>query len=175
MRWGAGRAPPTGWRSPAPWSKHLHDHVGARTLFATHYHELADLAETLPRLGVFRWRWPSGTTARFSCIGSRRGASTTAMACRWRAWRDCPPASPSARRRCSSSTSMANAGSPSRPAPYAPATPLDGAVSLSPQRELALRLAAANIAAMTPMEAINALFALQQRALMALRGSGEGV
>src|SRR6185437_8587116 len=34
--------------------EYLHDHVGARTLFATHYHELANLAETLPRVGVFR-------------------------------------------------------------------------------------------------------------------------
>ena len=43
------------------------------------------------------------------------------------------------------------------------------------ERELALDLAAANIAAMTPMEAINALFALQQRALTLLRAAGEGV
>jgi hypothetical protein len=28
----------------------LHDHVGCRTLFATHYHELAQLAERLPGL-----------------------------------------------------------------------------------------------------------------------------
>ena len=27
--------------------EHLHDHVGCRTLFATHYHELTDLASTL--------------------------------------------------------------------------------------------------------------------------------
>ena len=40
--------------------------------------------------------------------------------------------------------------------------------------QLALELAGANIAAMTPMEAINALFALQQRALALLRGAKEG-
>lgn len=28
--------------------EHLHDRVGCRTLFATHYHELTDLADTLP-------------------------------------------------------------------------------------------------------------------------------
>src|SRR5207248_9621857 len=28
--------------------EHLHDHLGCRTLFATHYHELTDLAQTLP-------------------------------------------------------------------------------------------------------------------------------
>ena len=27
--------------------EHLHDHIGCRTLFATHYHELTDLAQTL--------------------------------------------------------------------------------------------------------------------------------
>jgi DNA mismatch repair protein MutS len=31
-------------------SEHLHDHVGCRTLFATHYHELVDLAKTKPNL-----------------------------------------------------------------------------------------------------------------------------
>jgi DNA mismatch repair protein MutS len=31
-------------------AEHLHNQVGCRTLFATHYHELAQLAERLPRL-----------------------------------------------------------------------------------------------------------------------------
>jgi DNA mismatch repair protein MutS len=31
-------------------AEHLHDVVGARTLFATHYHELIELARTLPRV-----------------------------------------------------------------------------------------------------------------------------
>ncbi len=30
--------------------EYLHDHVGARTLFATHYHELTELADLLPRV-----------------------------------------------------------------------------------------------------------------------------
>ncbi|MGH2404116.1 MAG: MutS-related protein, partial [bacterium] len=29
---------------------YLHDHIGARTLFATHYHELTELADLLPRV-----------------------------------------------------------------------------------------------------------------------------
>jgi DNA mismatch repair protein MutS len=32
-------------------AEHLHDTVGARTLFATHYHELSDLARERPRVG----------------------------------------------------------------------------------------------------------------------------
>jgi DNA mismatch repair protein MutS len=37
------------------WSivEHLHNQVGAKTLFATHYHELTELATRLPRLGNF--------------------------------------------------------------------------------------------------------------------------
>jgi DNA mismatch repair protein MutS len=31
-------------------TEYLHDHVGARTLFATHYHELVDLEKTKPHL-----------------------------------------------------------------------------------------------------------------------------
>lgn len=31
-------------------AEHLHEHVGARTLFATHYHELCDLEGALPRV-----------------------------------------------------------------------------------------------------------------------------
>ena len=31
-------------------TEHLHDHVGCRTLFATHYHELVDLEKTKPRI-----------------------------------------------------------------------------------------------------------------------------
>ncbi len=31
-------------------TEYLHSHAGCRTLFATHYHELAQLAQTLPQL-----------------------------------------------------------------------------------------------------------------------------
>jgi DNA mismatch repair protein MutS len=31
-------------------AEHLHNNVGAKTLFATHYHELTELAATLPRV-----------------------------------------------------------------------------------------------------------------------------
>ena len=37
------------------WSivEHIHDHIGCRTLFATHYHELTDLEEQLPGVRNF--------------------------------------------------------------------------------------------------------------------------
>ncbi len=31
-------------------AEHIHDRIGAKSIFATHYHELADLAESLPRV-----------------------------------------------------------------------------------------------------------------------------
>ncbi|AHG88440.1 DNA mismatch repair protein mutS [Gemmatirosa kalamazoonensis] len=34
-------------------SEHLHDHVGCKTIFATHYHELVQLAEELPAVRNF--------------------------------------------------------------------------------------------------------------------------
>ncbi|WP_153555661.1 DNA mismatch repair protein MutS [Roseimaritima sediminicola] len=34
-------------------TEHLHEQVGARTLFATHYHELTELADSLPRVANY--------------------------------------------------------------------------------------------------------------------------
>ena len=41
MRWGAAPAPPMGWPSRSAVIEQLTSSRGARTLFATHYHELA--------------------------------------------------------------------------------------------------------------------------------------
>ena len=34
-------------------TEHIHHHIGARTFFATHYHELTELCKTLPQLGNY--------------------------------------------------------------------------------------------------------------------------
>lgn len=34
--------------------EHIHDHIGARTLFSTHFHELTKLERTLPKLAAYR-------------------------------------------------------------------------------------------------------------------------
>lgn len=34
-------------------TEHIHHHIGARTFFATHYHELTELSKTLPKLGNY--------------------------------------------------------------------------------------------------------------------------
>ena len=36
--------------------EYLHEHCGAKTLFATHYHELTELAALLPRVVNRTWR-----------------------------------------------------------------------------------------------------------------------
>jgi len=35
-------------------TEYLHEHIGARTLFATHYHELNELAESFPRIKNYK-------------------------------------------------------------------------------------------------------------------------
>ena len=50
MRSAAAPAPTTACRSPGPSVEYLHDQVGCRTLFATHYHELTELTQSLAQL-----------------------------------------------------------------------------------------------------------------------------
>jgi DNA mismatch repair protein MutS len=170
--------------------EYLHDRIGARTLFATHFHELADLADSLPRVHlaamevlerdgqvVFLHRLSPGYADRSYGIHVARMAGMPApVAARAEALlssvaSDAPVDPPdefnatTGRRRPSHNAIVrvreqgsATAGDPKT------------AVSLSgPARELVLGLASLNVAGMTPMEAINVLFTLQQRASAALR------
>ena len=68
------------------WSiaEYLHDQVGCRTLFATHYHELAQLAERLPSCAITTLWSTKGRRAFSSCTRSRRAAPTRATASTWR-------------------------------------------------------------------------------------------
>ena len=50
MSWDGERRPMMGWPSPNPSSDTFTIELGAKTLFATHYHELTALSETLSRL-----------------------------------------------------------------------------------------------------------------------------
>jgi DNA mismatch repair protein MutS len=196
--------------------EHLHDCIGARTLFATHFHELADLAESLPgarlttmavqerdgqvvflhRLvaghasrsyGVHVARMaglPSQVTARAAVLldglapevapargegaliargprdaaaDARKSLAKTANV-DWRATQSSEQGHALARLR--------EPGAHEAPASANGDAPSDG---LASAREVMLALASLNIAAMTPIEAINLLFSLQQRAAGALR------
>lgn len=159
--------------------EYLHDHVGARTLFATHYHELADLAETLPRVGVFRMAVAERDDGAIFLHRVVSGASTESYGVQVARMAGLPTsvterASALLQQHIHMQRRVAEL-----PTAYDPtstsADDVNGTGSLAMRREhdLALTLAAANIAAMTPIEAINALFTLQQRALTLLRAAGE--
>ena len=60
------------------WSvaEHLHDHIGALTLFATHYHELTEMAVTHAAAKNFTlWPCASGTRRSSSCTASSQAAA----------------------------------------------------------------------------------------------------
>ena len=74
-------------------AEYLHDTpgLGARTLFATHYHELTDLARTQAARAPTRTsRRASGTTRWCSCAGWSRAARAARTGSRWRGSRGCP-------------------------------------------------------------------------------------
>jgi DNA mismatch repair protein MutS len=153
--------------------------TGARTLFATHYHELARLAETLPRLSAWRMDVaerdgqaiflrrvvPGASDHSYGVQVARMAglpADVTARAATLLSQRPSPPALVA-----------------ERAAAYADADEVeDEAVEAQPlrigdglasdARELALALASVNLVAVTPLEALNLLFSLQQRARVSL-------
>ena len=79
-------------------TEYLHDTVGCRALFATHYHELAQLAETLPRLRNYNVLVREARTTSSSCTRSRRAARTRATASTSPGWPACPPKCSNARK-----------------------------------------------------------------------------
>jgi DNA mismatch repair ATPase MutS len=74
------------------WSivEHLHNQVGAKTLFATHYHELTELAARLPRIKNFNVACANGMTRLFFSAKSSRAARIKVMASRSPGSRVCP-------------------------------------------------------------------------------------
>ena len=72
-------------------AEYLHDSPehAAKTLFATHYHELTELAERLPGAQNYQITRRSVKAKLYSCIGSNAAALRSLTEFRWRAWRDC--------------------------------------------------------------------------------------
>ena len=67
--------------------EYLHAETGARTLFATHYHELTMLAEKLPRVRNLRVGVRKPPAASSFCIPSSRARRARATASKWPSWR----------------------------------------------------------------------------------------
>ncbi len=156
--------------------EYLHDHIGAQTLFATHYHELADLAETLPNVGIFSMAVAERGDGAIFLHRVVPGASADSYGVQVARMAGLPATiteRASALLQQHTNTQRHVAETPTAYVATADDARETDPLVMQRERELALDLASANIAAMTPMEAINALFALQQRALALLRAVGK--
>jgi DNA mismatch repair protein MutS len=148
--------------------EHLHDTICPRTLFATHYHELAGLAETLLRLRVFQMAVAEREGEAVFLHRVEPGASTISYGIQVARMAGLP-ASVTTRARSLLDERVVGQWIAEPPATYSTES---APVITSEEREISLALASLNVAATTPMEAINLLYSLQQRALLALQGSG---
>jgi DNA mismatch repair protein MutS len=170
--------------------EYLHDHVGARTLFATHFHELADLAAILPgmRLAamqvqehdgqvVFLHRLIAGCARQsYGVHVARMAGLPGAVTVRAAELLTVPAGIRGARdgagreliAETTEDTGKKNRGQEQGRRSAGEWSGLAATTSGAPAREIVLGLASLNVAAMTPMEAINLLFSLQQRAAAAL-------
>jgi DNA mismatch repair protein MutS len=147
--------------------EHLHDTVCPRTLFATHYHELAGLAETLPRLRVFQMAVAERDGEAIFLHRVEPGASVISYGIQVARMAGLP-VSVTTRARSLLDERAVGQWIAEPPATYSSAsTP----AIATEEREITLALASLNVAATTPMEAINLLYSLQQRALQALQGT----
>ncbi|MGH2514914.1 MAG: DNA mismatch repair protein MutS, partial [Ktedonobacterales bacterium] len=162
--------------------EHLHDVTGARVLFATHYRELAALTATLPRLRTFRMDVAERNGAAIFLHRVVPGASDSSYGVHVARMAGLP-ANVTDR---AAALLRAENGNDSKvaesPAIYRAMAGAGNSVDETPprdvpttrdepERELTLALASLSIAAMTPLEALNVLFSLQQRALARLHAN----
>ncbi len=167
-------------------TEYLHDALGARTLFATHFHELARLEESLAGLSIFRMEVAERDGEPIFLHRVVPGASSESYGIEVARMAGLPP---SVTRRATevlaesltlapqSAQARSLANRSRRQRPYesrVPATIIAEAeghaytAARDPARAVAVALASLNIAAMTPMEALNVLFSLQQESLAVL-------
>jgi DNA mismatch repair protein MutS len=164
--------------------EYLHTTTRARTLFATHYHELASLADCLPSLRVYQMdvveREGEPIFLHRVALGASRhsyGVQVARIAglpgpltARATELLSGEPAAPAAQ-----GSQIADAAASYTTAGHAASAALaaaDPSCAEPVEREVALALASLNIAAMTPVEALNVLFSLQKRALAAISAGG---
>jgi DNA mismatch repair protein MutS len=149
--------------------EHLHDTACPRTLFATHYHELAGLADALPRLRVFQMAVAEREGEAVFLHRVAPGASAISYGIQVARMAGLP-ATVTTRAKSLLDERALGSWVAERATSYDPGAVRESAGSPA-EREITLALASLNVAATTPMEAINLLFSLQQRALLALQGS----
>jgi DNA mismatch repair protein MutS len=156
--------------------------TGARTLFATHYHELAQLAETLPQLGVYRMEVAERDGQATFLRRVARGVSDHSYGVQVARMAGLPGEVTARAETLLHERSAAGMTAPARVAEYRadyvgeraqesegiPSQGESAQLAAAGDRELALALASVNLVATTPLEALNLLFSLQQRALASL-------
>jgi DNA mismatch repair protein MutS len=166
--------------------EHVHDRIGARTLFATHFHDLAELLRRLPRLEVasmdveerddsvvFLHRLRMGSVGRSLGIHVARMAGVpdavthrAAVLATVRPGTTLADGAPS-RYRGTSAVVTSDTVVTSLNHRLVSSDSQDGTIPAT-ARDVVLALAGCNVAAITPIEAINLLFSLQQRAAACL-------
>ncbi|WP_135827855.1 DNA mismatch repair protein MutS [Halorussus halobius] len=161
-------------------TEHLHDEVGARTLFATHHHELTAVAEDLPEAVNLHFAADeTGGDVTFD-HEVRRGAATASYGVQVAREAGVPDSVVERAREllASEAGEAAAAASPASDASGRPASaasePVSGsadpetgesaprAVADGPEDELAARLREVDVATMTPLEAMNELAELKR-------------
>jgi DNA mismatch repair protein MutS len=147
--------------------EHLHDTTCPRTLFATHYHELAGLAETLSRLRVYQMAVAERADEAIFLHRVVAGVSNISYGIQVARMAGLP-ASVTTRARSLLDERAVGQWIAEPPATYSTES---APVITAEERAISLALASLNVAATTPMEAINLLYSLQQRALLALQGT----
>ena len=159
--------------------EYLHTVVRARTVFATHYHELADLAQSLPTLGVWHMAVTEDHDQPVFLHRLRPGPSHRSYGVHVASVAGVPAHVVSRARELLGDATTQVRESPGRYGssrgelvPRPAASTEHAAYREAPERDLTLALAGLNLAATTPIEALNILFSLQQRALSSLRAEG---
>ena len=162
--------------------EHVHDRIGARTLFATHFHDLAALRRELPRLQVAAMEVEErdGAVAflhrlHLDSVGQSYGVHVARMA----------GVPESVTLRAKDLLELPQNAVAESVVPYGDqvdGVPCDPCALVQPERilreqmravpapirQVVLALAGCNVAAITPIDAINVLFSLQQRAAACL-------
>jgi DNA mismatch repair protein MutS len=160
--------------------EHLHEKLGARTLFATHYHELAHLAEVLPGLRAYTMAINEQNEAIIFLHRVLAGSSGRSYGIQVARLAGMPPGIIQRAREVLSQMEgerlerlqlaerqlwlVAEQKAPYEPVPRPQSRSLPELLLEPAASSFLQELLGLNVAAITPLEAMNRLFALQQQA-----------